>query len=91
MEATRLTRAGRGRGHEEAYRNRVAHGTMCFGEKAPAAKLTAVDVAQIVDEWANGETQTEIAERYGVSWSTVHRIVKGRMWQHLRLVTAPPS
>lgn len=50
------------------------------GEDNPAAKLTATDVAAIRARLARGDTQTAIAEDYGVTRTAVYWIKKGRNW-----------
>lgn len=43
-------------------------------------KLTAADIPDIRASFANGETDTKIAERYGVNRGTIFQIRCGRNW-----------
>jgi ribosome-binding protein aMBF1 (putative translation factor) len=55
--------------------------------KAPAGtgrtNLTADDVRHIRAQHANGATQVDLAERFGVTTSTVNYIVKRKTWAHV--------
>jgi DNA-binding NarL/FixJ family response regulator len=53
------------------------------GERSPRAKLTDAQVATMLQELADGCSQAEAARRYGISTSSVHRIVMGEAWQHI--------
>lgn len=48
------------------------------GEKAPAAKLTALQVREI--RAIRGCSQQEIAEKYGVSQGTISHLRRGKTW-----------
>ena len=50
------------------------------GEAHPMAKLTATKVAEIRGHWISGLAVKTIADMYGVSPSTVRKIVKGLLW-----------
>ena len=47
----------------------------------PHAKLNAADVIRIRDAYAGGVTLEELAQRYGVSWSNIGRIVRRETWK----------
>ena len=71
-----MVRKGRGRGLQ--------------GSKHNQAKLTEEIVEQIIHELAIGGKrgyQRRIAERYGVSPSTVHLIAKGEIWNNVPRTT----
>jgi hypothetical protein len=54
------------------------------GEGNPKAKVTEADVYAIREEYAQGQTTTEIlALQYGISDSTVQMIVRGQTWKHV--------
>lgn len=59
--------------------DRVAHGTTPRGERHGGHKLTALDVAAI--RAATGETQIELARRYGVTQPTICNIRRGKTWK----------
>lgn len=59
-----------------------AHGTHQQGERSPASKLTAGDVAAI-REAKGAATQSEIGARFGIAQSQVSRIQNRREWSHL--------
>jgi hypothetical protein len=52
------------------------------GERHPRSKLTAAKVHAIR---ASRDTQRRLADRYGVSVSTIFMIKTGRSWSWLRL------
>jgi HNH endonuclease len=60
--------------------DKVRHGTSSAGERNPRAKISATAAAQIRAQHANGVTAKSLATEYGLSASTVHRIVAGRYW-----------
>ncbi len=60
--------------------DRFAHGTMTFGENSPNSKLTYAEVKEIFEARKNGENPIVIAARYGVSFSTIYRILNGSNW-----------
>ena len=65
----------------ENWNDRRQHGTASVGSQHASSKLTEQDVAEIKAAHDAGETQVDIAERYGVSNSLVHLIVTGKAWR----------
>lgn len=64
--------------------DRSRHGTQRRGEMCSYAKLKESQVREIKALWLAREcTQQEIADRYGVSRSTVGDIVNGKRWPHV--------
>lgn len=59
----------------------VVHGTAPIGERHPASRLKAVDVAAI--RASKGVLQQELADRYGVSRQHIGNIKAARKWRHL--------
>ena len=51
------------------------------GEQNPSAKLNEDDVRGIRQRLDNGETQTAIAEDYGVTQTNISRIATGEAWK----------
>lgn len=51
-----------------------------YGEASNLAKLTEVEVKQILDASALGETQCSIARRFNIAQSTVSGIVHRKSW-----------
>jgi DNA invertase Pin-like site-specific DNA recombinase len=62
------------------YRNGSTH-----GEKNPRAKLTEVQVREIGNRYASGETQRGLAGAFEIDRTTVARIVSARSWACLGL------
>lgn len=50
------------------------------GENSGTAKLTEVDVLEIVEHLRKGVSQVRIAEVYGVTPHTIHKIKVGKNW-----------
>lgn len=57
------------------------HGTRLTGEKNPQSKLTDADAREI--RRVGSTNQREVARRFGVSQTTVSKIVAGKIWRHL--------
>lgn len=70
--------------------SRAVRGTTWRHVEAPAvrregprhARLSPTDVVAIRRRHAAGERQTDLARDFGVSWSAVHEVVKGKSWAH---------
>lgn len=58
------------------------------GIESPHARLTDEQVRMI---YTSTLSQCELAERYSVSSSTVHRIVHGKSWIHITRDLEPPA
>jgi hypothetical protein len=67
--------------HLENIHDKFVHGTMLFGQKNPAAKVTEPEVVQIRELCASGMMLTQIAEMFNVSDSLVQVIVHGDIWK----------
>lgn len=63
--------------------DKIAHGTALLGERAPAAKLSDGDVVKIRNLLADGATQLQVAQMFGVSQSCIGRINTGESWRHI--------
>jgi hypothetical protein len=61
--------------------DRDAKGRNARGEKHGKAKLAYVDVNDIRNALARGESHRSIAERYGVAHGTIGRINRGDGWK----------
>jgi hypothetical protein len=59
------------------------HGTMSLGSRHPAAKLREEDIPAIRQLRDQGLFLWQIAERFGVSKSLIHLVLKGRNWKHV--------
>ncbi|MCO5107793.1 MAG: HNH endonuclease [Burkholderiaceae bacterium] len=64
----------------ENERDKGMHGTTVRGERSPFAKLTVSDVIAIRSA---GGTQQAVADRFGVSRTTVGYIKRGTAWAHV--------
>lgn len=73
----RLTNLAHGT-QSENMADRRRHGTHYFGERNPAAKLTADQVEAIQ---ADTRTESAVGVDYGVSRSTIGRIRRGESWR----------
>jgi hypothetical protein len=68
--------------HAENMNDKREHGTHIEGENAPQAKLTEADVRAI--RAAGGIlTNTELAKKYGVTWTAIHYILTRKTWKHV--------
>jgi hypothetical protein len=67
---------GKGRWKEPRRRSGARH-------PRPMAKITEDDVRKIRQRFAAGEAQATIARDFGVDYSNISRIVRGRTWQHV--------
>jgi len=61
----------------------VERGRSNEGEEHQNSKLTEDDVKEMLDK-ADDETNTALADEYGVHRSTVSEIVNGKRWSHLQ-------
>ena len=62
---------------QKARRNRQAKGSI-----HGMSKLTEDDIPVIRERYAKGETQTAIAEDYGVTYRTIGYVTTGKWWSH---------
>jgi len=53
------------------------------GEAQHAAKLTERAVQLIRERIALGDTQESLARRFGVTQSSISKVVLGRSWRHV--------
>lgn len=77
--------------HERNCADKIEHGTAQRGEAATNVKLTEAQVQEIREARAVGESCQSVAERYGVSKTTVWEIGRRLSWSHLEEVAAPCS
>lgn len=64
-------------------RNYEAPTRYAIGERNPAARLTEAQVAEIKRLLARGAGHRFLAERFGVSRTTIGAIARGERWQHV--------
>ena len=62
--------------------DRIEHGTMLFGEKAPWSKLTEKQARYIKFEGAKVNPPI-LAEEFNVSVTAIYSIRQGRTWAHI--------
>lgn len=67
----------------EAHGSRTKPERLARGEEHGSAKLTESDVKQIRSRSACGETHRAMGRAFGVSKSTIGRIVRLEAWQHV--------
>lgn len=70
--------------HLENAHDKLEHGT--YG-----LKLTADDVLEIRQAYANGELAVDLATRFDTHESTVHVIVAGRSWSNIPVAPTPTN
>lgn len=70
--------------YQENSHDAIRHGTWNHGTKVPCAKLTDDDVREIRRLHKQGMTQRELAARFGVNPATIHPIVHGTAWKHVK-------
>lgn len=58
-------------------------GSVPKGERNSHAKLTGVDVVQIREARAAGESLADLSERFGVDPSIISKIARRRIWRHV--------
>lgn len=63
---------------------RHVRGALVRGSKGPQAKLTEKDVIAMRTHAATGERPVDLARAFGVSASTVYKILARRTWTHVR-------
>lgn len=68
--------------------DRLAHGTMLFGEECPNSKLKQSQIIDIFQYKKDGLTHKETAEILKVSKHTVYLILKRKIWGHIQI---PPE
>lgn len=64
-------------------RDAVTRGRMAKGERNGWAKLTEVQVREIRELFAAGNTQTALGQRMGVTQPNISYIVHGKIWRHI--------
>lgn len=69
-------------------RDMAERGRSTRGEQHNMCKLTEANVREIREMAASGQTQSSIAERFGVTQPQISRIVTGRRWGHLEESTS---
>lgn len=69
---------------KENSADKVSHGTMIMGERAPAHKLTEAAVREMRRDHHLGVlTYAEAGRRYGITRSTAKKVIDGRLWRHV--------
>jgi len=63
-----------------AFQTGLADGEHCRGSKQHLSKLTESEVLRIRELLSNGKRVYEVAELFGVNWSTIDRILKRETW-----------
>lgn len=63
--------------------DRRVRGRAPRGVNHHSAKLTEDQVREIRRRWTGGEKQTALAERFGITQSSISRIVRGQDWIHV--------
>lgn len=56
-----------------------------LGSVNAAAKLIESDVPEIFELRRKGYTQQQIANKYGVAFSTIGKILRREMWRHIKI------
>lgn len=69
----------------------VRKGRVVRGERASPAKLTEEQARSILQRVGTGERQITLAREFGVSRSSIGRLISGDTWKHLRSHVAPKA
>ena len=67
---------------ENAY-DKIIHGTQTRGENVFGAKLTSEQVLEIISLSTSGVSRLQISLDYGVSCSSIRKIILGHSWSHV--------
>jgi hypothetical protein len=71
----------------ENAQDSIDDGTWTHGEQFWSAKLKEAQVMEIRTRYSNGESQPKLAKEFGVTQTNISRIVKGKTWKHLPIIT----
>ncbi len=63
--------------------DKVRHGTSNRGERCGTAKITEDIVKQIRERVTKGESQTKLANEFGLGIAQISRIVSRKRWAHV--------
>jgi hypothetical protein len=69
--------------HQQNMDDRFATGHYGRGSKCPVSKLTEDQVVELLRLRREGRLLTELAEQFGVHYSTVSQIARRKTWRHL--------
>lgn len=72
----------------ENAHDRIAHGRQVRGERHGSARLCEADVRIIREQGAKGANTLHLARRFGVSRSTIQRVMNGVLWSALAVQPA---
>ena len=67
----------------ENANDKLAHGTMMFGERSARSKLTRESVEAIRTLKASGLTERELCREFGISRSQIGRVFRRECWARL--------
>lgn len=68
---------------KENMADSLRHGTRVMGSRVSWSKLTEPDIHDILKDYACGCPALHLADRYGVSKTTICAIVEGTIWAHV--------
>ncbi len=69
--------------HQDNSTDMVNKGRVARGSKRPDSVLTELQVMEIKEMLAKGESQASIAKKYNVSPTLISHIYNGRSWKHV--------
>lgn len=70
--------------HEDNIADAIERDRLARGEKNAASKLSEGEVAEMRRRYSDESvSQTELGDEYGVSQTTVSKIVRGETWSHV--------
>lgn len=72
----------------DKHRSKTHPETVLRGESHGSSILTETNVREVRRLCSAGESQRAVATKFGVTQSCVWRIVKGKSWKHIPLITA---
>jgi hypothetical protein len=71
--------------NQENLHDAVTKGRQMHGERHVKARLTEAQAREVLH---SQETTRALADRFGVSWNSVHFIRQGKTWRHLNRVAS---
>lgn len=68
----------------------VTDGTLLRGEDHPCAAINQKQALEIIQRYhAGGTSYKKLAKEYGITCSSVYKLIKGRSWKHLQTQATP--
>lgn len=70
--------------HVENEKDKTRHGTLIRGEDRPGCKLKEQQISKVRSMYKTGKyTMKEVAGSFGVSFTTIQKVLSGKRWSHV--------